>query len=538
MSYRSKTGFFDVFVLFMLSVFLTGLLWGIVTLSSKNYTLERPAGDTRSGVTYDKILQSPGSDWLTYAGNYAATRYSPLRQIGRNSVASLVPKWIYNVDGASNLRVTPLVYDGTMFISKAYEVIALNAANGEFVWRWSFAGNHDDGGLNRGVALLDDKVFIVTADCYLAALDRKNGKLIWGKKYAEADDGYYATLAPLALRDRVIVGVSSASRSSGRGSGHGFILALAASDGSELWRFNAIPSKGESGYETWGSSLSLGTAGGASTWVSGTYDPDLNLLFWPTGNPRPSFEGDSRPGDNLYSNSVVALNPDSGKLKWYFQFSPHDTHDWDACEPLISVNMMWEGRIRKLLLQANRNGFFYVLDRSSGEFLLGKQFARKLTWASGLNKSGRPLLVPGMEGYEGKKLLCPWVRGATNWMSSSYNPSTKLFYVVSLEQCKGEKGDFYLKAIDPVTGYVSWEYLMQGPSNMSAGTLSTAGGLVFAGDDSGHLVALDAKEGSLLWQFSMGRAIFASPMTYAVDGRQYVAIAAGSDVFSFALFDK
>lgn len=526
--------------LFALCLLATVSLLGIVVLSDFDDQSPKHLNDNLSGgVSYEKVLNSPGADWLTYGGNYAATHHSPLNHIKRSNVSSLVPKWVYHVKNSSNLRVAPLVYKDTMFITKAYEVIALNAVSGKYIWHWSFSGSNDGGGIaNRGIALLDDKVFIVTADCYLAALDRTNGKFIWGKKYADGAHGYYASLAPLALRDRVIVGVSSGSRSSGRGSGLGFLAAFSASDGKELWRFNTVPAKGEPGYETWGASLDLRIAGGASTWISGSYDPELNLLFWPTGNPRPSFEGRVRPGDNLYSNSVVALDPESGKLKWHFQFLPHDTHDWDASEPLVLVDMVWGDKMRKLLLQANRNGFFYVLDRSNGEFLLGKPFIKKLTWAKGLDKNGRPIPVPGMEGYESKQILCPWIRGATNWMSPSYNPKTKLFYVIVLEQCKGEKGDFYLKAIEPTSGNVRWEYPMPGPSNMTAGTLSTAGGLVFAGDDSGHLIALDAESGELLWQFYMGRAIFASPVTYAVNAKQYVAIAAGSDIFAFSLFNE
>lgn len=534
MAYRAKIGW-EVF-LFAFYLLVIFLLETIILLDFSSQSSRHSNNNVDGDVSYEKILKSPGTDWLTYAGDYTATRHSPLEQIKRDSVSSLVPKWIYHVDGSSNLRVTPLVYDGTMFISNAYEVIALNAVDGKRIWHWRFSKSNDEGGLNRGVALLDDKVFIVTADCYLAAIDRKSGKLVWGKKYADAANGYYATLAPLALRDRIVVGVSSGSRSSGGGSGPGFIAAFSASDGQELWRFNTVPARGEPGYETWGKSLDLGIAGGASTWINGSYDPELNLLFWPTGNPRPSFEGNVRPGDNLYSNSVVALDPESGKLKWYFQFLPYDTHDWDATEPLVLLDTIWDGKTRKLLLQANRNGFFYVLDRSTGEFLLGKSFIKKLTWAAGLDKNGRPILAPDTEGYESKQILCPWVRGATNWWSPSYNPKTKLFYVVALEQCKGEKGDFYLKAIEPATGNIRWEYPMLGPSNMAAGTLSTAGELVFAGDDSGHLVALDAESGKLLWKFSMGRAIFASPMTYSVNGRQYVAIAAGSDIFVFGLF--
>ncbi|MEP7345792.1 MAG: PQQ-binding-like beta-propeller repeat protein, partial [Gemmatimonadaceae bacterium] len=337
----------------------------------------------------------------------------------------------------------------------------------------------------------------------------------------------------------------------------GFVAAYRASTGEEVWRFRVAPAPGEPKSETWiGRALEHGCG---AAWLTGTYDPESDLLFWPTGNPCPDFNGDERRGDNLYTNSVLALNPGSGKLAWYYQFTPHDLHDWDATETMMVVNAKFGGRERKLIVHADRNGFFYVLDRLTGKVLLAKPFVQRLTWASGIGGDDRPQLVPGNEPTLEGTRTCPALEGATNWMSTAYNPSTGLFYVMALEKCTiyskssawwepgksfyggatreipSEPGKKYLRAIDIQTGKLAWEYPQMGTAESWSGALSTAGGVVVFGDDSGAFTAVDAESGALLWHFSTNERWKASPMTYAVNGKQYIAVAGGATIMAFTL---
>ena len=506
-------------------------------------------------VKYDEILRGPGANWLTYSGDYKGWRYSPLQQITRENVARLVPKWTYNL--GPQLETTPIVFDGVMYVTTSNQVDALDARTGRRIWRF-----HDDqskdSNPNRGVAVMGDRVFVVTSDAHLVALHRNTGAVLWSTQFAQADKGYYASLAPLALKDRVIVGVSG-----GDDGVRGYVAAFSASTGEELWRYWTVPARGEPGSETW--SEFPAEYGGGATWMTGTFDPELNLIYWPTGNPWPDLYGPVRRGDNLYTCSMLALNADTGKLQWYFQFTPHDIHDWDAQAIPVLVDINFQGRPRKLLLHANRNGFFYVLDRTTGEFLRATPFVDKLNWATGIDGKGRPIEVPNLETTPQGTRICPSMRGAANWMSPSYNAQTGLLYVPALEQCdiftipenpgnvlrgpkKGvmtgsdqaipsEPGKFFLRALDPKTGGKRWEYPMTGPAWMWAGTVSTAGGLVFFGVDDGQFVALDAASGKGLWHYSVGQLLTASPITFSVDGKQYVSIAAGADVFTFGLFE-
>lgn len=510
------------------------------------------AGTLAAQVTYDDITKSPNSNWLTYAGDYRGLRHSPLTQINRTNAASVVPQWTYRIPKATRLEATPLVSNGVMYITSGNEVHALDAATGRPIWMY-----RDDRAartqVNRGVALYGDKVFAVTADCFLYALDRRSGAVAWTKQYADEKDGYYCTSAPLAVKDRVIVGVGG-----GDSGMRGFLASFHPDTAEEQWRFWTIPSKGEPGSESWGEkTLKLG---GAATWLTGTYDPDLNLLYWTTGNPWPDLYDDIRPGDNLYSCSLVAIDAATGKLKWHFQFTPHDTHDWDAQSWPILINRTVKGKPRKAVAIANRNGFFYTLDRTTGEFLLAKQLVDLQTWAKGIDAKGRPIEIennaPDLKGNR----ACPSLRGAANWMSSSYNPATGLIYIPTFESCDvytkdprepepfknsmggtaeavpTNPGKFFLRALDPTTGERKWQYPMTGPGNAWPGTVTTAGGLVFFADDDGHLVAVDAATGKHLWHFSIGDQISASPMVYSVKGKQYVAIAAHSGVHVFGLF--
>lgn len=505
-------------------------------------------------VQFEDIVKGPGENWLTYMGDYGGQRHSPLSQITSANAANVVPKWTYHVPEANHLEATPLVYDGIMYMTDANQIHAIDARSGRRIWMYK-DGAAKRQSVNRGAALLGNKVFFLTSDCHLVALDRRSGAVLWSKEYSSLEkEGHYSTMAPLALKDRVIVGVGG-----GDGGVRGVVIALSAETGDELWRFWTIPARGEPGSETW-ADFPLQYGGGA-TWMNGTYDPELNIVYWAAGNPWPDQFGKPRRGDNLYTCSMLALDAATGKLKWFFQFTPHDTHDWDAQSIPVLVDLPWKGEKRKLLLHANRNGFFYVLDRATGEFLSATPFIDKLTWAKGVDAKGRPIEVPNMEPTPAGRLVCPSLRGASNWMSPAFNPQTGLLYVPTLEQCdvftvsetipepkkeimggggepeNGRPGKFYMRALDPATGKRRWEYPMTGAAEMWAGAVSTAGGVIFFGDDDGQLVAVDAKSGQHLWHYSMGQNITASPITYMVDGRQYVTIAAASDVFTFGLFE-
>ncbi|MCS7025865.1 MAG: PQQ-dependent dehydrogenase, methanol/ethanol family [Bryobacteraceae bacterium] len=503
-------------------------------------------------VRYEDILKGPGADWLTYAGDYQGKRHSPLAQITAANASSLVPKWVYHMPKANGLRTNPIVYQGVMYVTNSNEVRALDARTGRLIWAYKDTRAKKEA-VNRGAAILGDKVFFVTADVHLVALDRRNGSVIWQKQYGSVEDGLFASLAPLVVKDKVLVGVAG-----GDSGMRGYIAAFRAETGEEVWRLYTVPARGEPGSETWGNYIEYG---GAATWLSGTYDPDLNLVYWTTGNPWPDFYGGDRKGDNLYSCSLLAIDADTGKMKWYFQFTPHDVHDWDAQAWPVLVDLPFGGRMRKLVLHANRNGFLYVLDRVTGEYLRATPIVDKLDWATGIDAKGRPVRVPGKEPTPSGNRVCPGVRGATNWMSPSFNPATGLLYVVTLEQCDiftssakepepkknfsgggagprpQDLGQFFLRAFDPKTGKRVWEYPMTGPAESWAGTVSTAGGVVFFGDDDGHLVAVDAKTGKHLWHFQMGEGLTASPITYAVEGKQYVAIASATAIFAFGLFE-
>ncbi len=495
------------------------------------------------------LLQGPGENWVTYAGNYQGWRFSPLKQITAENAKMMVPKWVYHVPNARGLRTSPIVYKGVIYVTNTNSIYALDARTGRLVWQYADTRSKRSG-VNRGSAILGDRVYFTTADNYLVALDRQSGSLIFNRKFADVEKGTTSTSAPLAVNGRIIVG------SAGGDSGiRGFVVALDANNGNELWRTYTVPAKGEPGADSWGDLIEWG---GGGAWLSGTYDPALNTLYWTTGNPWPDFSGATRKGDNLYTCSLIALDLDTGKMKWYFQFTPHDTHDWDAQSWPVLIDTEIMGRPRKVVLHANRNGFFYVLDRVTGEFLRGTQLIDKVTWAKGLDDKGRPILIPGQDPTPEGNWVCPSVKGATNWMGQSYNPITGLLYVLTLEQCgmynsssqepkpmknfagggaTEEGGQVILRAIDPKTAKRAWEYPMVGAGRMWTGTVSTAGGVIFSGDDDGNLVALDAKSGRHLWNFNMGEMLTASPVTYQADGKQYVAIASATAVFSFGLFE-
>jgi len=504
-------------------------------------------------VKYEDILKSPNADWLTYAGDYKGTRHSPLKQITTTNAGSLVSKWVYRVPRAQKLQATPLVYQGVMYMTAPNEVRALDARTGRLIWEWRDTRSKRSD-VNRGVALLGDNVYFITSDCHLTALNRNTGAVVWQVRYADSEkDGVFAAMAPFIAKDKVIVGVGGGDTGM-----RGFVAAFNATSGKEEWRFWTVPKRGEKGSETWGDYVEYG---GAGTWLSGTFDPEQNTLYWTTGNPWPDFYGGDRKGDNHYSCGVVALDLDTGKLKWFFQFTPGDTHDWDGQSWPVLVDREVRGKMRKLLLHPNRNGFYYVLDRTTGEFLHATKLNDLVDWASGIDDKGRPILIPDKDPTPAGNRVCPGVRGGANWMAPTYVPASGYLYVVTVEQCDiytssakkpepkagfsgggaGAKprdvGTIYLRALDAATGKRIWQYPMPGPAVAWSGTVSTAGGVVFVGDDDGSLVALDAKSGKHLWNFQMGEDLFAAPMTYSVDGKQYVAIATASAVYSFGLFE-
>jgi PQQ-dependent dehydrogenase (methanol/ethanol family) len=508
-------------------------------------------------VSWKTVVAPQDGQWPTYNGNIGGNRYSLLTEITPANVGGLVPKWTFPVPGARNLEVTPIVVGGVMYATTVNTVYALDALAGRAIWEYTrprSKGLVGDaaGGINRGVAVLGDRVFVVTDNAHLLALHRLNGSLLWDTEMADSRQHYGSTSAPLVVNDLVISGVSGGDEGI-----RGFVSAYKASTGERVWRFWTVPAPGDKEAATWtGRAMEHGCA---ATWMTGTYDPEADLLFWPTGNPCPDFNGDERNGDNLYSDSVLALKPETGELKWHYQFTPHDLHDWDATETPMVVDAEYHGAPRKLLLQGNRNGFFYVLDRTNGKLLSATPFVKRLTWAKGIGPDGRPILADGWEPTVGGSLVCPSMDGATNWMSTAFNPDTRMFYLMALEKCNvfskssewWKQGESfyggsareaseqtpkkYLRALDLDTGKVAWEYPQTGPGQSWAGLLSTVTGLILFGDDNGALTAVDARTGSPLWHFQLNARWKASPMTYMIDGRQHIAIAAGSSVISFAL---
>jgi alcohol dehydrogenase (cytochrome c) len=509
------------------------------------------------GLTFSAIANPNPGDWPTYHGRLSGNRHNELRQINTANVGLLGAKWMFPIPDSNRLEVTPVVVDGVMYVSMANQAYALDARSGRQIWHYSrplTKGVIGDAGtaINRGVAVLGNAVFMVTDHAHIIALHRLTGELLWDTEMADYRKHYGATSAPLVVKDLVLSGTSGGDEGA-----RGFVDAYKASTGERVWRFWNMPAPGEPLSETWvGRAMEHGCVDG---WLTGTYDPAADLIYWPTGNPCPDYNGDERKGDNLYSSSVLALEPQTGKLRWHYQFTPHDLHDWDATETPMLIDAEFRGRQRRLLVQANRNGFFYVLDRVTGEFLLGEPFVKKLTWASGIGSDGRPKLVPGQEPTDQGTRTCPSVSGATNWMSTAYSPSTGLFYVMALESCNiytkssawwepgqsfyggaarrvpGEINQKFLRAIDLQTGKIAWEVPQVGPGHSAGGVLSTAGGVVFYGDDNGALAAVDAKTGKALWHFNTNQTWRASPMTYMVDGKQYIGAASGSNIIAFSL---
>ncbi|MGH9392224.1 MAG: pyrroloquinoline quinone-dependent dehydrogenase [Vicinamibacteria bacterium] len=523
------------------------------------------ASTARAQLTPERLLgaeKEPGN-WLTYSGNYKSWRFSPLDRITRENVHQLRLKWVHQMRNPQ-VETTPLVVDGVLYLTEPpNDVAALDAETGRVFWRYRRSLPTDlracCGKVNRGLAMQGESLFMGTLDAHLIALDARTGDLVWDVEVADYRKGYSITGAPLAVKNRIVTGIAG-----GEYGIRGFLDAYDAQTGERKWRFYTSPVPGEAGNETWeGDSWKTG---GAPTWVTGSYDPELNLIVWGTGNPSPDWNGDDRDGDNLYSDSAIALDADTGELKWHFQFVPHDVHDWDAVQVPVLVDGDWEGRPRRLVYWAHRGGFYYVLDRTTGQFLFGTPFA-KVTWASGLDENGRPIRNPGIDPTEEGVSLWPGVQGATNWYSPSYSPATGLFYLSAWEN-KGiyrkddaeyNAGDLYLgggiefelpeepgygavRALDPKTGRKVWDFELVGKP--WSGVLSTASKLVFAGSHEGYFYALDGESGRELWRVYLGgsdlgslggAAMSTSPITYLVNGRQHVSMASGHALFTFEL---
>jgi alcohol dehydrogenase (cytochrome c) len=506
---------------------------------------------------------SSQTDWTGYNGTDGSTphggRYSPLDQINRANVARLQSQWLFPVPATRVLQGTPIVAQGLMYVTAANECYALDAGSGRMVWHYQRSRTKGISGVsatgvNRGAAYASGRIFMDTDNAHVIALDARTGTLLWDTAMTDWHDNYNATSAPLVVGDLIVTGAAG-----GDDGARGFILALDQKTGRELWRFWSVPRAGEPGSESW-QGPGIEHPGGAM-WMTGVYDRELDSIYWDIGNPGNDMIGDDRPGDNLYTDSVVALDPHTGRMKWYFQFTPHDVHDYDATEPLALIDAPWQGQPRKLLAQANRNGFFYVLDRVDGKYLLGTAFTPKLTWASGLDSAGRPEIKPHEEPRSEGTLVCPWLNGASNWYSSSYNPITGLYYVQTNDRCglftradaPFERGRSYmggsfgpdpadpaeqehiLRAFDIHTGKAVWQIPQIGPGDSWGGVLSTAGLVVFYGADDGAFTAADARSGKVLWRFQSNQGLHASPMTYEFDHHQYVAIASGPNIIAFSL---
>ena len=537
-------------------------------------------------VSYDRLRQAEQEphNWLTYSGNYSSNRYSELVQISPANARNLEQKWVYQTQTLGPWQATPLVVDGIMYVTqRPNDVVALDARTGRAFWIYRYPTPPGQkaccGSNNRGVAILGDTLFLATLDAHLVAIDATTGGELWNVEVADMEAAYALTLAPLAVKDKVIVGTSGGDYGI-----RGFIAAFDADTGNEAWRFYTIPAPGEPGHETWEPCPPSRTTfcdpdawrhGGGAVWITGSYDPALNLTYWGVGNPGPDFNANQRPGDNLYSDSVVALDADTGELKWYFQFTPDDPYDYDAVQIPVLVDVERNGNLFKLMVWGNRNGFFYVLNRETGRFLSGRPFV-EVNWAAGLDDSGRPIETPQPPGEP----TFPGVQGGTNWYSPSYSPSTGLFYVsawegygsvfneAEQEYTEGRafvggsptgfapvpdaptvpglsRGPFNtwteaaghgaVIALDALTGEPTWKFDMTDVT--SSGILTTASDLLFTGSREGYFQALDARTGELLWKASLGGQIVNGPITYEVAGKQYVATISGHSLVAFALRD-
>ena len=533
------------------------------------------SGEVGAQVPYDRIVNATGEpeNWLTYNGDYMSQRYSRLDQITPGNVTNLELKWILRNQVFGAWQSNPIIADGVMYVTeRPNSVMAVDANTGRVFWKFRHTPSENArvccGANNRGVAVLDDRVFMGTLDARLIALDRINGQPLWNAKVADVNLAYSVTMAPLVVKDKIIVGVGG-----GEYGIRGYVAAFDAETGEQAWKTYTIPGPGEPGHDSWeGDDWEHG---GASVWITGSFDPELNLTYWGVGNPGPDWNAGQRPGDNLFSDSVIALDADTGELEWYFQFTPNDGYDYDSVQVPVLADMIWRGEPKKVMMWANRNGYFYVLDRVTGLFLEGKPFVT-VNWSSGLDEKGRPIPTPQPEGMP----TYPGNQGGTNWYPPSYSPRTGLFYFSAWENYatiyRAEESEYVpgqaflgggfsvlapspdaptigigrtnpinnwtdevgyasLKAMDPQTGEAVWSYNQYDVSD--SGMLTTASDLLFTGGREGYFHAIDARSGDLIWNVNLGGQIVMAPVTYMVDGIQYVSVISGNSLSTFALRD-
>jgi alcohol dehydrogenase (cytochrome c) len=494
------------------------------------------------------------SRWLTYSGDYTNQRHSPLTQITPENVHRLTAQWAFQTETLGKFEATPLVVDGIVYITGPLDTgWALDARTGRQLWRYRRelpSGLIACCGLvNRGYGVLGDRLFKTTLDAHVVAISMKSGAMIWDTVMENYRNGYSATAAPLVVKDKVIVGMAGAEYGV-----RGFIDAYDAQTGKRSWRFFTTAGPEDPGHGTWrGMDPNAWEKGGGSTWATGAYDPELNLVYWGTGNAGPDYDGSAREGDNLYTASIVALDADTGRLRWHYQFTPHDVWDWDSTQNPVLADLTIGGQPRKVVMFANRNGFFYVLDRATGKLIRGKPFI-ETSWAKEIRADGRPMLLPNIIPSEDGTRVCPDQSGGTNWMPPSFDKALGLLFVTARESCglfytwkdDYNPGDSYrggavqrvgamlsaLRAIDAATGEKRWDFPYT--SQSWAGVLSTASGLVFAGA-SGNFMAFDARSGKNLWHFQTGSALYAGAITYMLDDRQYVLLPSGTTLTAYAL---
>jgi alcohol dehydrogenase (cytochrome c) len=526
-------------------------------------------------VTSGRLLRAADEpqNWLMYSGGYMSQRYSQLRQIDRSNVKNLELKWILPNQVFGAWQATPLVVDGIMYVTqRPNDVLAVDAVTGRVFWIYRHTVSPDArvccGSNNRGLAMLGNTLFLATLDARLIAIDSRSGRAIWNTAVGDPRLGYSMTMAPLVVKDKVLVGSGG-----GEYGIRGFIAAYDAKTGKEAWRFHTIPGPGEPGHETW--TGDAWKTGGGSIWLTPSYDPELNLTYWGIGNPGPDWNPDQRPGDNLYTDSVIAVDADTGALKWHYQFTPNDAYDYDAVQIAVLADLNWRGTPTKAMLWANRNGNFYVLDRTNGRFLAGTPFV-KVNWMSGFDANGRPKQTPQPVGQP----TWPGNQGGTNWYSPSYSPRTGLFYVSAWEGYasvyRRERQEYVpgrnfggggarvltpvpgaptvgigrrspvndwtdavgrgvVLAIDPQTGQSKWRFEQFDVSD--SGILTTASDLLFTGGREGYFYALDARTGELLWKASLGGQIVMGPVTYSIAGKQFVSVISGNSLVTFGLRD-
>src|SRR5262245_23045000 len=526
----------------------------VLLLVVASLAAQQPTSPSVSSRDLQNGLKDP-TRWLTYSGDYNGQRHSPLTQITPDNVHRLAPQWTFQSETMAlgrGFETSPIALDGVLYVTGSYNYAwAIDGRTGRAFWRYrrDLPNNLTYGAsapVNRGFGILGDRLFMVTLDAHLLSLDTKTGAVLWDVELADYRIGYSATLAPLVVKDKVSVGISGGDYPT-----RGFIDAYEPQTGKRIWRFYTVPGPGEPGSETW-PATDVMARGGGGAWVTGSYDPELNLLYWGTGNPNPDYYGDDRKGDNLYTCSLIALDADTGALKWHYQFTPHDTHDWDANHVPVLTELTTAGQSRKVVMMANRNGFFYVLDRVTGKLLLAKPFT-DTNWAKQVSPDGRPVVL----NDSGTSDCIPDMHGGTNFMPPSYDPVRQLFFVTARETCAAyfpikqdirpgfsstsgglrrtqDRAYGALRALDPATGERKWEFRY--PTPTMAGVMSTASGLVFAGDNEGNFSAFDAVSGKPLWHYPTGSSIWgAAAMSYQLDGRQYVLIASGSTLVAFAL---